>query len=63
MSESKSSDAAKDQRKIKSVALMKEIMTEYYIGAKNAAYNDKKVCWITSGGPGEALIAKDVKPG
>jgi len=62
MSESKSSDAAKDQRKIKSVALMKEIMTEYYIGAKNAAYNDKKVCWITSGGPVEPLIAMDVIP-
>ncbi len=52
----------KDNRKIKSVQRMKEIMTEYYIGAKNASHNDKKVAWITSGGPVEPLIAMDVIP-
>ena len=51
MSVSKNSDAAKDQRKIKSVALMKEIMTEYYIGAKNASYNDKKCAGLPAAVP------------
>ncbi|NOY70213.1 MAG: 2-hydroxyacyl-CoA dehydratase [Deltaproteobacteria bacterium] len=53
---------ASDPRKIKSVRRMKEIMTNYYIGAKTARENGKKVAWITSGGPVEPLIAMDVIP-
>ncbi len=55
-------DTEKEKRKIKTVKKMKEIMTEYYIGAKNASINDKKVAWITSGGPVEPLIGMDVIP-
>jgi len=55
-------DPEKEKRKIKSVAKMKEIMTQYYIGAKMAAQSGKKVAWITSGGPVEPLIAMDVIP-
>ncbi len=55
-------DTEREKRKIKTVKRMKEIMTEYYIGAKNASYNDKKIAWITSGGPVEPLIAMDVIP-
>jgi benzoyl-CoA reductase/2-hydroxyglutaryl-CoA dehydratase subunit BcrC/BadD/HgdB len=60
--EEKSIEAEKERRKIKSVKRMKEIMTEYYIDAKTAADNGKKVAWITSGGPVEPLIAMDVIP-
>jgi benzoyl-CoA reductase/2-hydroxyglutaryl-CoA dehydratase subunit BcrC/BadD/HgdB len=52
----------KDKRKIKAVKRMKEIMTFYYIDAKTAAENNKKVAWITSGGPVEPLIAMDIIP-
>lgn len=55
-------DLEKERRKIKSVKRMKEIMTEYYIEAKTAEQTDKKVAWITSGGPVEPLIAMDVIP-
>ncbi len=55
-------DAEKERKKIKTVKQMKEIMTEYYIAAKNASINNKKVAWITSGGPVEPLIAMDVIP-
>ena len=55
-------DEAKERRKIKSVAKMKEIMTTYYIDAKTAGQTGKKVAWITSGGPVEPLIAMDVIP-
>jgi len=55
-------DPEKEKRKIKSVAKMKEIMTQYYIGAKMAVQNGKKVAWITSGGPVEPLIAMDIIP-
>lgn len=51
-----------DNTKIKSVKRMKEIMTAYYIDAKTAGQNGKKVAWITSGGPVEPLIAMDVIP-
>ncbi len=54
--------SAADERKIQSVKRMKEIMTAYYIDAKTAAENNKKVAWITSGGPVEPLIAMDVIP-
>jgi len=55
-------DPAKEKRKIKSVKKMKDIMTTYYIEAKMAEQNGKKVAWITSGGPVEPLIAMDVIP-
>lgn len=55
-------EAEKDKRKIRSAKKMKEIMTWYYIDAKTAADNNKKVAWITSGGPVEPLIAMDVIP-
>ena len=48
--------------KIKSFKKMKEIMTWYYIDAKTAADNHKRVAWITSGGPVEPLIAMDIIP-
>jgi benzoyl-CoA reductase/2-hydroxyglutaryl-CoA dehydratase subunit BcrC/BadD/HgdB len=51
-----------ERRKIKCVKKMKEIMTAYYIEAKTAAQNGKKVAWITSGGPVEPLIAMDIIP-
>jgi bcr-type benzoyl-CoA reductase subunit B len=41
---------------------MKEMMSMYYLEAKNAADNNQKVAWITSGGPVELLIAMDVIP-
>ena len=41
---------------------MKEMMSLYYLEAKNAADNNQKVAWITSGGPVELLIAMDVIP-
>jgi len=58
----KSKDLEKENRKIKCVKQMKEIMTEYYIEAKTAEQTGKKVAWITSGGPVEPLIAMDVIP-
>lgn len=58
----KTKDAEQEKRKIKSVKRMKEIMTNYYIEAKSAFQNGKKVAWITSGGPVEPLIAMDVIP-
>ena len=63
MSEDKKTiDPEKEARKIKSVKKMKEIMTGYYIEAKGARQNGKKVAWITSGGPVEPLIAMDIIP-
>ena len=55
-------EEAKERRKIKAVAKMKEIMTAYYIDAKTASQTGKKVAWITSGGPVEPLIAMDIIP-
>lgn len=60
--ERKKTDPEKEQRKIKSVALMKKIMKQYYFRAKTAKWRRKKVAWITSGGPVEPLIAMDVIP-
>jgi benzoyl-CoA reductase/2-hydroxyglutaryl-CoA dehydratase subunit BcrC/BadD/HgdB len=48
--------------KIRAGSRMKEMMSIYYVGAKNAADNGQKVAWITSGGPVELLIAMDVIP-
>jgi len=47
---------------IQSIAQMKEMMSLYYLEAKNAAANGKKVAWITGGGPVELLLAMDVIP-
>ncbi len=55
-------ESRRERRKIKSVKKMKEIMTKYYIDAKTARQNRKKVAWITSGGPVEPLIAMDIIP-
>ncbi len=60
--ETKVIDPEREKRKIKSVKKMKEIMTAYYIDAKTAGQNNKKVAWITSGGPVEPLLAMDVIP-
>jgi bcr-type benzoyl-CoA reductase subunit B len=48
--------------KIEATEQMKQLITEYYIEAKTAEGTGKKVCWITSGGPVEFLIAMDVIP-
>ena len=45
---------------IKATEQMKQLMVEYYIEAKTT--QDKPICWITSGGPVEFLIAMDVIP-
>ncbi|MFP3980309.1 MAG: 2-hydroxyacyl-CoA dehydratase subunit D [Desulfobacterales bacterium] len=58
----KKHDPEKEKRKIQAVSRMKEIMTDYYIEAKGARENGRKVAWITSGGPVEPLIAMDVIP-
>ncbi len=48
---------------IKAAAKMKELMMLYYMNAKAAEDNpDKKIAWITSGGPVEILHAADVIP-
>ncbi|MEA2102274.1 MAG: 2-hydroxyacyl-CoA dehydratase family protein [Thermodesulfobacteriota bacterium] len=52
----------KENRKIRGAKRMRDIMTEYYIGAKSAEKEGKLVAWITSGGPVEPLIAMDVIP-
>ena len=59
---SPSSDPARQERRIKSVSRMKEIMTDYYIRAKEAENTAQPVAWITSGGPVEPLIAMDIIP-
>lgn len=55
-------DKANENRKIKSAKKMREIMTTYYLDAMTAGQNQKKVAWITSGGPVEPLIAMDIIP-
>lgn len=41
---------------------MKELMTRYYLEAKMAEGSERKIAWITSGGPVEFLIAADIIP-
>lgn len=41
---------------------MRDIMTTYYLEAMTAKENNKKIAWITSGGPVEPLIAMDIIP-
>ena len=55
-------DEEKKKRKFKSAGRMRDIMFQYYIDAKSAESNGKKVAWITSGGPVEPLIVMDVIP-
>lgn len=59
---SSNSHFTEEDRKIKAVKKMKEIMTTYYFEAKMAGFTGKKVAWITSGGPVEPLIAMDIIP-
>jgi benzoyl-CoA reductase/2-hydroxyglutaryl-CoA dehydratase subunit BcrC/BadD/HgdB len=56
------SETEKDKRRLQSSQKMKELMTRYYMGAKMAEGSDKKIAWITSGGPVEFLIAADIIP-
>jgi len=51
-----------NKNKVKSEKKMKEIMAAYYMDAKMARQNGRKVAWITSGGPVEPLIAMDIIP-
>jgi bcr-type benzoyl-CoA reductase subunit B len=60
--EEKKLDPEKEKRKVKSVKKMREIMTAYYLEAKTAREHNKKVAWITSGGPVEPLHVMDVIP-
>jgi bcr-type benzoyl-CoA reductase subunit B len=56
-------DEKKSYVKIKATEQMKQLITNYYIGAKTAEGDaSKPICWITSGGPVEFLIAMDVIP-
>jgi benzoyl-CoA reductase/2-hydroxyglutaryl-CoA dehydratase subunit BcrC/BadD/HgdB len=55
-------DTEKEKRRLHASQKMKELMTRYYIGAKMAEGSDKKIAWITSGGPVEFLIAADIIP-
>jgi len=51
--------------KIQATEQMKQLITSYYIEAKTTRLPEgthKPVCWITSGGPVEFLIAMDVIP-
>lgn len=52
----------KEKQKIKSAKKMRDLMTAYYLDAMTAAQNNKKVAWITSGGPVEPLVAMDIIP-
>jgi len=49
-------------QKIRAAGRMREMMSAYYLEAKNAGANGRKVAWITGGGPVELLIAMDVIP-
>lgn len=55
-------DEIKEKQKIKSARKMRDLMTTYYLDALSAAQNNKKVAWITSGGPVEPLVAMDIIP-
>jgi benzoyl-CoA reductase/2-hydroxyglutaryl-CoA dehydratase subunit BcrC/BadD/HgdB len=52
----------KEKPRLRASRKMKELMTLYYMGAKMAEGKDKKIAWITSGGPVEFLIAADIIP-
>jgi benzoyl-CoA reductase/2-hydroxyglutaryl-CoA dehydratase subunit BcrC/BadD/HgdB len=48
--------------RLQSSEKLREYMAAYYQDAKSAEINNKKVGWITSGGPVEFLIAMDIIP-
>ena len=48
--------------KLKAQEDLKSLMAAYYLEAKNASFNDKKIAWISSGGPVEFLYAMDFIP-
>ncbi len=58
----KQSDKQPGKTKIKAAKKMRDLMTIYYIEAMEATQNNKKVAWITSGGPVEPLVAMDIIP-
>jgi benzoyl-CoA reductase/2-hydroxyglutaryl-CoA dehydratase subunit BcrC/BadD/HgdB len=55
-------EPVKEKTRLGASRKMKELMTLYYMGAKMAEGKDKKIAWITSGGPVEFLIAADIIP-
>ena len=55
-------EKSKEKNRLRASQKMKELMTRYYIGAKMAEGTDKKIAWISSGGPVEFLIAADIIP-
>ena len=55
-----SADDIRKPPKIAATEQMKQLITNYYIEAKTT--EEKPVCWITSGGPVEFLIAMGVIP-
>jgi bcr-type benzoyl-CoA reductase subunit B len=55
-------EKGKDKNRLRATQKMKELMTRYYMGAKMAEGSNKKIAWITSGGPVEFLIAADIIP-
>ncbi|ACN17359.1 HgdA [Desulforapulum autotrophicum HRM2] len=56
------SDPSAQKAKMKSAKKMRDLMTAYYIDALSAGQNNKRVAWITSGGPVEPLLAMDIIP-
>jgi bcr-type benzoyl-CoA reductase subunit B len=55
-------DQAGGDGRLKSFAKMRELMTNYYLSAKDAENRHQKVAWVTSGAPVEFLHAMDVVP-
>jgi benzoyl-CoA reductase/2-hydroxyglutaryl-CoA dehydratase subunit BcrC/BadD/HgdB len=49
-------------RRLKSFGRMRELMTAYYLSAKDAENRGQKVAWVTSGAPVEFLHAMGVIP-
>lgn len=56
------SEDQQESIKIKSAKKMRDLMTTYYLEALTARQNNKKIAWITSGGPVEPLLAMDIVP-
>jgi len=48
--------------KIQATSRAKDIMSAYYLEAKNAAENGRKTAWVNGGGLVELLVAMDVMP-
>jgi bcr-type benzoyl-CoA reductase subunit B len=55
-------DKAEGDGRLKSFAKMRELMTNYYLAAKDSENRHQKVAWVTSGAPVEFLHAMDVVP-